>query len=54
MKINLTDEEVVYLHDLILHELDSNEMPECTWDDDCFSCNLYQKIYDAFVSVRDG
>lgn len=53
MKIELTDDEVLYLHDIIVHKLDANDMPECTWDDECFSCNLYDKFYQAYVDVRD-
>lgn len=53
MKIDFTDEEVLYLHDIIVRKLDENDMPECTWDDECFSCNLYDKFYQAYVDVRD-
>lgn len=53
MKIEFTDDEILYLHDIIVYKIDTGDMPECTWEENCFSCNLYKKFYQAFVDVRD-
>lgn len=54
MKIDLTDDEVLYLHNIIVHKIHANDMPECTWEPICFTCNLYDKMYQAYVKVRDS
>jgi len=49
-----TDDEINVLHDLILYAIDHDiVIPKCTWNDDCISCNLYEKLYNEWIRRRD-
>lgn len=55
--VSLTDEEVIILHHLMITEMSLNHtgiLPECTWQDECTSCNLMDKMYRLWSEVQDG
>lgn len=54
--VNLTKDEVVILHDLMITEMGkaAPRLPKCTWQDDCTSCRLMTKMYNLWKAVQDG
>ena len=56
-KVNLTNDEVIILHHLMTTEMSKSssdaQIPECTWEDACPSCNLMDKLYELWKDT-DG
>lgn len=52
----LSTEEVDVLHEIVLRAFDagSSFLPDCTWQDDCLTCNVFNKVYNIWTEAKNN